>query len=128
MTATPETRSTWQIEQGKKCGCRGSDEYCPCQNTNSTTPARAEAQDEGAVGYRAALIDDLRRYYNDCTPPQMGSTSFVASPEPPYSRRRSREGLSDIARKPRMESPSARSRRLEKRRHARKSFRPEVSP
>lgn len=37
----------------------------------STTPARAEAQDEGAAGYKAALIDDLRRYYNDCTPPQM---------------------------------------------------------
>lgn len=49
MTA-PETRAAWQIEQGKKCACRGLDEYCPCQNALSTTPARAEAQDEGEAG------------------------------------------------------------------------------
>ncbi len=22
----------WQIEQGARCGCRGTDEYCGCQN------------------------------------------------------------------------------------------------
>lgn len=22
----------WQIEQGKRCGCKGSDEWCGCQN------------------------------------------------------------------------------------------------
>ncbi len=62
MTSTPETRSYWQIEQGKKCGCRGADEYCPCQNTDSTTPARAEALDEGAAGeasaYRVRMISN----------------------------------------------------------------------
>ena len=25
-------RSLWQIQQGRKCTCEGSDEYCPCQN------------------------------------------------------------------------------------------------
>ncbi len=27
-----DTRSDWQKEQGARCGCRGSDEMCPCQN------------------------------------------------------------------------------------------------
>ena len=22
----------WQIDQGRKCGCRGTDDMCPCQN------------------------------------------------------------------------------------------------
>lgn len=25
-------REQWQIDQGKKCGCKGTDELCPCQN------------------------------------------------------------------------------------------------
>jgi hypothetical protein len=24
----------WQIDQGKRCGCRGTDEYCGCQNVH----------------------------------------------------------------------------------------------
>jgi hypothetical protein len=24
----------WQIEQGRRCGCRGADEWCGCQNIN----------------------------------------------------------------------------------------------
>lgn len=27
-------RENWQIEQGGKCPCGGSDEYCPCQNVD----------------------------------------------------------------------------------------------
>ena len=27
-----DTRSQWQIDQGRACSCGGSDEYCPCQN------------------------------------------------------------------------------------------------
>lgn len=27
-------RAQWQIDQGKRCGCGGSDEYCPCQNVS----------------------------------------------------------------------------------------------
>lgn len=30
--AAKDTREQWQINQGKKCPCGGSDEYCPCQN------------------------------------------------------------------------------------------------
>ncbi|WP_313014569.1 hypothetical protein [Brevundimonas sp.] len=59
MTA-PETRSAWQIEQAKKCGCRGSDEYCPCQNTNSTTPARAEAPSDDLRTACKAVLDDYQ--------------------------------------------------------------------
>lgn len=59
MTA-PETRSAWQIEQAKKCGCRGSDEYCPCQNTNSTTPARAEAPPDDLRTACKAVLDDYQ--------------------------------------------------------------------
>jgi predicted DNA-binding transcriptional regulator YafY len=29
-------RSQWQIDQGKQCGCGGSDEFCPCQNVDRT--------------------------------------------------------------------------------------------
>lgn len=25
-------RSDWQEQNAKRCGCRGSDDYCPCQN------------------------------------------------------------------------------------------------
>lgn len=27
-------RAQWQIDQGEKCGCKGTDEYCPCQNVS----------------------------------------------------------------------------------------------
>lgn len=27
-------REQWQIEQGERCGCKGSDEMCPCQNVS----------------------------------------------------------------------------------------------
>lgn len=27
-------REPWQIEQGARCGCRGSDDMCCCQNVN----------------------------------------------------------------------------------------------
>ena len=60
MTSTPETRSYWQIEQGKKCGCRGADEYCPCQNTDSTTPAQPEALSEDDI--RRRLIQRIEQW------------------------------------------------------------------
>lgn len=33
----------WQIDQGKRCGCEGADEYCPCQNVS---PEQARAARE----------------------------------------------------------------------------------
>ena len=27
-------REQWQIDQGNRCGCKGSDEMCPCQNVD----------------------------------------------------------------------------------------------
>lgn len=27
-----DLRQAWQQEQGRRCGCRGTDDYCPCQN------------------------------------------------------------------------------------------------
>lgn len=42
-TPAAELRSQWQIRQGALCGCRGHDEYCPCQNTDrSARPGHAE--------------------------------------------------------------------------------------
>ena len=32
--------SDWQIEQGRRCGCRGSDEWCGCQNNAPITHPR----------------------------------------------------------------------------------------
>lgn len=42
-------RSEWQEENAKRCGCRGSDDYCPCQNDEfhfrpKDRPRRYEAQ------------------------------------------------------------------------------------
>lgn len=28
----PDPRPPWQIEQGRRCGCKGTDDMCPCQN------------------------------------------------------------------------------------------------
>ena len=30
-------RTRWQEEQGAACGCKGHDDYCPCQNVPKTT-------------------------------------------------------------------------------------------
>ncbi len=33
----------WQIDQGKRCGCKGTDEYCPCQNVSPEQAASHKA-------------------------------------------------------------------------------------
>lgn len=40
---SPDLRQGWQIEQGARCGCRGVDDMCPCQNEqrNAPTPITA---------------------------------------------------------------------------------------
>ena len=30
--------SDWQKEQGAKCACKGSDDYCSCQNVRQSKP------------------------------------------------------------------------------------------
>jgi len=35
-------REDWQVEQGKRCGCAGSDEFCPCQNISPAQKAEIE--------------------------------------------------------------------------------------
>jgi hypothetical protein len=32
--AKPDPRPAWMIEQAARCGCRGTDDMCPCQNEN----------------------------------------------------------------------------------------------
>lgn len=32
-------KSQWQIDQGEECTCKGSDEYCPCQNVKRADTA-----------------------------------------------------------------------------------------
>ena len=34
------TTSDWQAEQAQRCPCRGSDEYCGCQNNEPVTKPR----------------------------------------------------------------------------------------
>jgi len=64
MTIVSETRSAWQIEQGKKCGCRGLDDYCPCQNTDRTTAA-PPTNTAGLVAEIDAEMQGRRRGYAD---------------------------------------------------------------
>lgn len=30
----PDPRPSWMIDQGLRCGCRGTDDMCLCQNEN----------------------------------------------------------------------------------------------
>lgn len=50
--------SGWQTEQALRCSCRGSDEYCPCQNVREGEVA--EARRETA----ARAIYDKRPFYH----------------------------------------------------------------
>lgn len=36
-------REQWQIDQGARCGCKGSDEMCPCQNVSPEQAALIHA-------------------------------------------------------------------------------------
>ena len=40
-------RQQWQIDQGKRCLCKGSDEYCTCQNISPETKSIAHLSDPG---------------------------------------------------------------------------------
>ena len=42
MTRQPdvEQREDWQIDQGKRCGCRGHDDWCSCQNNMPSADPR----------------------------------------------------------------------------------------
>ncbi len=42
-------RSLWQIQQGKKCSCEGSDEYCPCQNVSPEQAKQARSTQPDAL-------------------------------------------------------------------------------
>jgi hypothetical protein len=41
--------SGWQKAQGAKCGCRGQDEMCPCQNVDFSAPSWAVNQSQARV-------------------------------------------------------------------------------
>lgn len=34
----PDLRADWQKEQGARCGCKGTDDMCPCQNQSPWPP------------------------------------------------------------------------------------------
>lgn len=42
-------RSQWQIVQGQKCPCQGSNEMCGCQNVSPEDQANARLRDPGAL-------------------------------------------------------------------------------
>jgi len=48
----PEIREFWQIEQGKACGCGGSDDMCACQNMNPWPRPKLELQERLELAIR----------------------------------------------------------------------------
>lgn len=49
-----ELLAPWQIAQAAKCGCRGTDDMCPCQNVDQSEAARRPAfPDREAVAREA---------------------------------------------------------------------------
>ena len=56
----------WQIDQGAKCGCRGHDDYCPCQNVDFSAPPTLQG-DVAASEHHAVLKKLLR--LNGILPP-----------------------------------------------------------
>ena len=65
--------SDWQVEQGKRCGCKGSDEWCGCQNNAPITEPRRMPDEiiawpsgvtpSGAVALTGTW--SARRHYSD---------------------------------------------------------------
>lgn len=53
MAVVPDNRADWQKRQGGICSCRGSDDYCPCQNTDFSAPPEP-SDDAYRVVHRAA--------------------------------------------------------------------------
>lgn len=69
-------REQWQIDQGAKCGCKGTDEYCPCQNVSpdqriklqmqtDDLQARAENAEADLKSLRYRLDQALGSYERD---------------------------------------------------------------
>lgn len=56
-----ETYSDWQIEQGRKCGCKGTDEWCGCQNNMPRKKTDAEFWQELAQDAQGAPESARRR-------------------------------------------------------------------
>jgi len=56
----PETRSKWQIEQGARCGCRGSDDYCPCQNVENCKRGGDEGSQSRSEQNPSVEVERLR--------------------------------------------------------------------
>jgi len=49
----------WQIDQGAKCGCRGHDDYCPCQNVDFSAPPTPQG-DVAASEPPASIEEEAR--------------------------------------------------------------------
>lgn len=51
-------RSEWQEENAERCGCRGSDDYCPCQNDpDHFKPKSLESQ----LADAEARVEEIKR-------------------------------------------------------------------
>ena len=38
LPAKPDPRPEWMVQQGNRCGCKGTDDMCPCQNEDQSQP------------------------------------------------------------------------------------------
>jgi hypothetical protein len=45
----PDLRAPWQIENAARCGCRGADDMCPCQNDPDAFKPRLSTDDLRAL-------------------------------------------------------------------------------
>lgn len=53
------TRQDWQIKQGVSCGCKGTEEMCPCQNVNRLAPPFQNAPGAAASNLTHEQVAEL---------------------------------------------------------------------
>jgi hypothetical protein len=54
-----DPRQPWQIDQGRACGCRGTDDMCPCQNDNGREHPGAKIGRENREAIRAYFLSHV---------------------------------------------------------------------
>jgi hypothetical protein len=62
--ADSTSREPWQIEQGARCGCKGTDDMCSCQNVQPWPPENVDWQTRARIAEAenrrlSSLVADL---------------------------------------------------------------------
>lgn len=70
----PDRREAWQIEQGARCGCRGVDDLCACQNENPWPrpvidwQARAQSAEAELSALKARVVGVVKPFAHAAEP------------------------------------------------------------